>query len=38
MPAHVTLPPATVVHAGHGDDTTVGAEPPQVAEWIARGH
>jgi glyoxylase-like metal-dependent hydrolase (beta-lactamase superfamily II) len=28
---------ATVVHPGHGDDTTLGAERPQLAEWRARG-
>jgi len=32
------LPPATVVHTGHGDDTSVGAEAPHLDEWIARGH
>ncbi|HEY5153699.1 MAG TPA: MBL fold metallo-hydrolase [Acidimicrobiales bacterium] len=34
----LTLPPATVVHTGHGDDTSVGAEAPHLDEWIARGH
>ncbi|HEY0448514.1 MBL fold metallo-hydrolase [Actinophytocola sp.] len=34
----LTLPPETRVHAGHGDDTTIGAEAPHVEEWIARGH
>ena len=34
----LTLPPATVVHTGHGDSTTVGAEAPHLDEWIARGH
>ncbi|MFC0007679.1 MBL fold metallo-hydrolase [Micromonospora siamensis] len=33
-----TLPPQTVVHTGHGDDTTIGAEAPHLDEWIARGH
>lgn len=28
---------ATVVHPGHGDDTTLGAERPQLGEWRARG-
>ena len=28
---------ATVVHPGHGDDTTLGAERPHLAEWRARG-
>ena len=27
----------TVVHPGHGDDTTLGTERPQLAEWRARG-
>lgn len=27
----------TVVHPGHGDDTTLGAERPQLADWRARG-
>lgn len=31
------LPDATVVHPGHGDDTTLGAERPHLAEWRARG-
>ncbi len=34
----LTLPEETVVHTGHGDSTTVGAEAPHLAEWIARGH
>lgn len=34
----LTLPPETVVHTGHGDDTTVGAELPDVEAWIQRGH
>lgn len=34
----LTLPPETVVHTGHGDSTTIGAEGPHLAEWIARGH
>ena len=28
---------ATVVHPGHGDDTTLGAERPHLAEWRQRG-
>ena len=28
---------ATVVYPGHGDDTTVGAERPHLAEWGERG-
>jgi glyoxylase-like metal-dependent hydrolase (beta-lactamase superfamily II) len=34
----LALPTSTVVHPGHGRDTTIGAEAPQLAEWIARGH
>jgi glyoxylase-like metal-dependent hydrolase (beta-lactamase superfamily II) len=34
----LSLPPQTVVHTGHGDSTTVGAEAPHLEEWIARGH
>jgi len=32
------LPAATVVHTGHGDDTSVGDEAPHLDEWISRGH
>jgi glyoxylase-like metal-dependent hydrolase (beta-lactamase superfamily II) len=32
------LPDETVVHTGHGDDTTIGVEAPHLAAWIARGH
>jgi glyoxylase-like metal-dependent hydrolase (beta-lactamase superfamily II) len=32
------LPPQTVVHTGHGDDTTIGDEAPHLDEWITRGH
>jgi glyoxylase-like metal-dependent hydrolase (beta-lactamase superfamily II) len=34
----LALPGGTVVHTGHGDTTTVGAEAPHLQEWIARGH
>ena len=34
----LTLPPETVVHTGHGESTTVGAEAPHLQEWIDRGH
>nr|WP_202884683.1 MBL fold metallo-hydrolase [Actinopolymorpha cephalotaxi] len=34
----LTLPPETVVHTGHGDTTTVGAESPHLQEWVDRGH
>jgi glyoxylase-like metal-dependent hydrolase (beta-lactamase superfamily II) len=33
----LTLPAQTVVHTGHGDDTTIGSEAPHLQEWIARG-
>jgi glyoxylase-like metal-dependent hydrolase (beta-lactamase superfamily II) len=31
------LPDETWVYPGHGDDTTLGAERPHLAEWEARG-
>ncbi|MGC4760172.1 MBL fold metallo-hydrolase [Micromonospora trifolii] len=34
----LTLPAETVVHTGHGDDTTIGAEAPHLQEWLDRGH
>ena len=34
----LTLPAETVVHTGHGDSTSVGAEAPHRQEWIDRGH
>jgi glyoxylase-like metal-dependent hydrolase (beta-lactamase superfamily II) len=34
----LTLPADTVVHTGHGEDTTVGAERPDLDAWLARGH
>ena len=34
----LVLPAPTVVHTGHGDSTTIGAEAPALADWIARGH
>jgi glyoxylase-like metal-dependent hydrolase (beta-lactamase superfamily II) len=34
----LTLPPETVVHTGHGDDTTVGAEAGAYDDWVTRGH
>ncbi|GAA2911516.1 MBL fold metallo-hydrolase [Streptomyces mexicanus] len=33
----LALPGETVVHTGHGDTTTVGAEAPHLQEWIDRG-
>ena len=32
-----TLPANTVVMPGHGVDTTIGNERPQLATWVARG-
>jgi glyoxylase-like metal-dependent hydrolase (beta-lactamase superfamily II) len=34
----LTLPGDTVVHTGHGEKTTLGAEAPHLKEWIDRGH
>jgi len=34
----LTLPDDTVVHTGHGEDTSIGAEAPHLGEWIRRGH
>ncbi len=31
----LSLPEATVVHTGHGDSTTIGAEAPSLPEWRA---
>lgn len=33
----LSLPEETVVHTGHGGDTSIGAEKPAREEWIARG-
>ncbi|MFE3281117.1 MBL fold metallo-hydrolase [Nocardia sp. NPDC059239] len=32
------LPEETIVHTGHGAKTSIGAEAPHLAQWIARGH
>ena len=32
-----TLPDETWIYPGHGNDTTLGAERPHLAEWWARG-
>lgn len=34
----LVLPGDTVVHAGHGESTTIAAEAPHLDEWVARGH
>jgi glyoxylase-like metal-dependent hydrolase (beta-lactamase superfamily II) len=34
----LTLPPETIVHTGHGESTTIGAEAPHLEEWLRRGH
>ncbi|WP_394940904.1 MBL fold metallo-hydrolase [Psychromicrobium sp. YIM B11713] len=31
------LPDDTIVHPGHGEETTLGAERPRLPEWQARG-
>jgi glyoxylase-like metal-dependent hydrolase (beta-lactamase superfamily II) len=33
-----TLPGETVVHTGHGEDTTIGTESPQLEAWRQRGN
>lgn len=33
-----SLPAETVVNTGHGDSTSVGAESPQLQDWITRGN
>ncbi|WP_019158154.1 MBL fold metallo-hydrolase [Brevibacterium senegalense] len=32
------LPDRTVVLTGHGDSTTIGAESPNLQDWLDRGH
>lgn len=34
----LTLPADTRVLTGHGDETSIGAEAPNLEDWIARGH
>lgn len=36
--ALLELPPTTVVHTGHGESTTIGAEAPHLQDWLDRGH
>jgi len=31
------LPDDTWIYPGHGDDTTLGAQRPHLAEWRAQG-
>ena len=31
-----SLPAETVVHTGHGDSTSIGAEAPSLPEWRAK--
>jgi glyoxylase-like metal-dependent hydrolase (beta-lactamase superfamily II) len=33
-----TLPSSTVVHPGHGENTTIGDEAPHLQEWLDKGH
>ncbi|MBO8190195.1 MBL fold metallo-hydrolase [Streptomyces oryzae] len=34
----LTLPTDTTVYTGHGSNTSIAAEAPQLDAWIARGH
>ena len=34
----LNLPAEAVVHPGHGDDTTIGAEAPHLDDWVVRGY
>jgi glyoxylase-like metal-dependent hydrolase (beta-lactamase superfamily II) len=34
----LALPAETVVHTGHGSDTSIGAEAPGLDDWVRRGH
>jgi glyoxylase-like metal-dependent hydrolase (beta-lactamase superfamily II) len=33
----LTLDERTLVHTGHGEDTSIGAEAPSLDEWLRRG-
>ncbi|WP_447007690.1 MBL fold metallo-hydrolase [Saccharothrix isguenensis] len=33
-----TLPEDTVVHTGHGEDTTIGTEASHLTDWHSQGH
>ncbi len=34
----LTLPANTTVHTGHGGNTSIGVEAPQLDDWITRGY
>ena len=34
----LTLPSTTEVLTGHGESTTIGAEAPDLDDWVVRGH
>jgi glyoxylase-like metal-dependent hydrolase (beta-lactamase superfamily II) len=34
----LVLDPDTIVHTGHGADTTISTEKPDLPEWLRRGH
>ena len=34
----LVLPGRTIVHTGHGDDTSIGSEALSLQQWIQRGH
>ncbi|TKG70572.1 hypothetical protein [Prauserella endophytica] len=33
-----SLPDDAVVRTGHGDQTSIGEEVPELSEWISRGY
>ena len=33
----LNLPPETIVHTGHGETTTIGAEAPSLEDWLHQG-
>jgi len=35
--ALLTLPAETVVKTGHGEETSIGVESPNLEDWITRG-
>jgi glyoxylase-like metal-dependent hydrolase (beta-lactamase superfamily II) len=34
----LSLPGDTIVHPGHGPDTTIGEQAPRLDDWVVRGH